>query len=245
MVAGVPFQQAARIEVRIKVHPRSRNFRLSIAANLEPMLSVPARASVKDAEIFLHKQAHWLGEHLKDHPEPVPFTDGAIFPLRDRLHKISATKKVRGLVEIVHQIEGEHLRIPLLLVPGEEKHMARRLRDWLKKQALAELEKSSDFHANRLGVKQSSINIRSQQGRWGSCSSSGKLNYNWRLILAPHFVLDYVAAHEVAHLCEMNHSKAFWDKVKQTLPDMDIGRDWLKENGKQLLAYGIKEVGEK
>jgi hypothetical protein len=78
--------------------------------------------------------------------------------------------------------------------------------------------------------------MRSQATRWGSCSSSGTINYNWRLIMAPPFVLDYVAAHEVAHLVEMNHSAAFWATVKRTLPEMDKGRAWLKAHGRALMA---------
>lgn len=82
--------------------------------------------------------------------------------------------------------------------------------------------------------------MRSQTTRWGSCSSNGKLNFNWRLILAPPFVLDYVAAHEIAHLVEMNHSQAFWDVVMRTLPTMEAGREWLRVNGRQLMVYGIE-----
>lgn len=116
--------------------------------------------------------------------------------------------------------------------------MARRLKDWLKKQALIDLKLASATHAQRLGVQTGTISIRSQSTRWGSCSSLGSLSYNWRLILAPPFVLDYVAAHEVAHICEMNHSPAFWSKVEQTLPDMERGRTWLKTHGTQLMGYG-------
>ena len=92
------------------------------------------------------------------------------------------------------------------------------------------------MHAARLGVTVKSIRMRSQSTRWGSCSSSGTINYNWRLIMAPPFVLDYVAAHEVAHLVEMNHSAAFWATVKRTLPDMERGRAWLKAHGRALMA---------
>ena len=84
------------------------------------------------------------------------------------------------------------------------------------------------------GVK--AVKMREQRSRWGSCSSSGNINYNWRLIMAPPFVLDYVAAHEVAHLVEMNHSAAFWATVKRTLPDMERGRAWLKAHGRKLMA---------
>ena len=84
--------------------------------------------------------------------------------------------------------------------------------------------------------------MRSQSTRWGSCSTTGRLNFNWRLVLAPPFVLDYVAAHEVAHLVEMNHSDAFWRVVEKTLPDMERGREWLRVNGRELMVYGLEPL---
>ena len=119
-------------------------------------------------------------------------------------------------------------------------HRARRLIDWLKIEAQAELEKRCRHHAANLGVAVKSISMRSQSTRWGSCSSTGKLNFNWRLILAPPFVLDYVAAHEVSHMLEMNHSQDFWDVVERTLPTMERGREWLRIHGRELMVYGLE-----
>ncbi|MNL31958.1 hypothetical protein D3C87_1537770 [compost metagenome] len=142
------------------------------------------------------------------------------------------TGRLRGRVEIDETDAGR-----VLLVPGEPAHQPRRLYDWLKSEALADLEDQSELHARRLGVAVKAITLRSQSSRWGSCSSSGNINYNWRLILAPPHVLDYVAAHEVAHLVEMNHSAAFWATVERTLPDMARGRAWLKAHGRDLMAW--------
>ncbi len=233
----------ATIMVRVRVYERARNFRLRIGPDGEPVISVPARGDIGQAERFLHEHENWLTRKLREHPEPVPFADGEKIPIRGQLHEIRATRRLRGLVETGTRTENETgpAQIPLLLVPGDERHMARRLEDWLKKQARIDLEAASHFHAERLGVQIRAINIRAQSGRWGSCSSSGRLNYNWRLIMAPGFVLDYVAAHEVAHICELNHSQAFWARVRQTLADMERGRDWLKKNGNQLMAYGQKK----
>jgi predicted metal-dependent hydrolase len=128
-----------------------------------------------------------------------------------------------------------------LLVPGAPEHMARRLKDWLKQQALDDLQPAVARHAGNLDVHPASIRIRGQSSRWGSCSSAGRLNFNWRLVLTPDFVLDYVAAHEVAHLVEMNHSAAFWQVVEQTLPDMERGRAWLRAHGRDIMAYGTDD----
>lgn len=90
------------------------------------------------------------------------------------------------------------------------------------------------FFAREMGVKFNHITVREQKTRWGSCSSDCNLNFNWKLILAPSEVLDYVVVHELCHLKEMNHSKAFWEEVKAVLPDYEMRRRWLKENGWKL-----------
>ncbi|MCF6327606.1 MAG: M48 family metallopeptidase [Devosiaceae bacterium] len=235
-----PILATQAIAVRVRVYAKARNFRLRIASNGEPVLSVPARGNIKDAKEFLNRQKGWLIKRLDERPKPVVFIEGAQFPVRAQIYQIFGTGKSRGQVEVLTHEQGILLETPKLVVPGGEKHIARRLKDWLKKEAYGDLEKASQQHAKTLGVSFSSISIKGQSSRWGSCSSAGRINYNWRLIMAPDFVLDYVAAHEVAHLCEMNHSKAFWDTVLQTLPDMERGRDWLKANGNQLMAYGAE-----
>ena len=166
-------------------------------------------------------------------PTATPFAAGAIIPRRGIGHRIVGTGQLRGRVEISIDDDG-----PLLLVPGDPQHQGRRLVDWLKSEAGDDLRRQSDRHAATLGVKVVALSLRDQSTRWGSCSTTGRLSYNWRLIMAPEFVLDYVAAHEVAHLKEMNHSMAFWRTVERALPDMARGRAWLKAHGRELMAYG-------
>lgn len=221
------------IAVTVKVNARSRSYRLSLPHKGGPVLTLPTHGKWAEAEAFLLRQHNWLAARIKRAPEAANFADGGVVPLRGVDHRIIATGKVRGRVEIT-EIEGE----AVLLVPGAPEHQARRLVDWFKDEALADLEGRTAFHATRLGVTVKTIKMRSQASRWGSCSSSGTINYNWRLVLAPPFVLDYVAAHEVAHLVEMNHSAAFWATVKRTLPEMEKGRAWLKAHGRQLMAHG-------
>ncbi len=220
----------ALVSVAVRTHARARNYRLSISRSGEPVLTLPLNGRWSEAEAFLNKQRHWLAARLKRAPTPIAFVDGAEVPLRGVPHIIEATGALRGKVQVD---DGK------LLTPGSPEHMARRLTDWLKLEARADLTERSHFHAARLGVKVRTINLKAQSTRWGSCSTRGNLNYNWRLILAPSFVLDYVAAHEVAHLREMNHSPAFWARVSETLPDMERGRAWLKAHGAELMVYGL------
>jgi predicted metal-dependent hydrolase len=222
------------VAIEVRVSTRARNYRLSIPHTGNPVLTVPKYGRWSEAEAFLNRQNAWLAARLKRAVKPVSFRAGAKVPLRGIDHRIVSTGTVRGRVEAA-MIDDE----PVLMVPGEAAHRARRLVDWLKTEAQRDLNRRVAVHARRLGVTVTSVAMRSQATRWGSCSSTGRLNFNWRLVLAPPFVLDYVAAHEVAHLVEMNHSDAFWATVEQTLPSMEKGRAWLKVHGRQLMVYGL------
>jgi len=222
------------VEVAVRISVRARNYRLSLPHAGGPVLTVPSHGRWQEAQAFLHRQRAWLGARLQRAAKPVSFTRGAVIPLRGVDHRIVPTGRIRGRVEVAED-SGELT----LLVPGEPAHRSRRLMDWLKEQAQIDLEKRVAVHARRLGVEYKSVAMRSQATRWGSCSTTGRLNFNWRLVLAPPYVLDYVAAHEVAHLVEMNHSDAFWATVEQTLPSMNRGRAWLKAHGRQLMVYGV------
>jgi predicted metal-dependent hydrolase len=219
------------VTVTVRVNARSRSYRLSIPHSGGPVLTLPPHGKWAEAEAFLLRHHNWLAARIKRAPEATSFADGGVIALRGVDHRIIATGKVRGRVEVADD-DGE----PVLLVPGDPAHQARRLTDWLKDEAQADLVARTAVHAARLGVTVKSVKMRSQASRWGSCSSSGNINYNWRLVMAPPFVLDYVAAHEVAHLVEMNHSAAFWATVKRTLPDMEKGKAWLKAHGRKLMA---------
>lgn len=222
-----------QVAVTVRVNPRARHYRLSIPHGGPPILTVPRNGRWRDAEAFLERQKAWLAARLRRIAEPVVFAAGAVIPLRGVDHVIVATGKVRGRVE-PGTAEGQ----PALLVPGEREHQPRRLIDWLKSEAQRDLDQRVAVHAQSLAVTVKSVAMRSQSTRWGSCSSTGRLNFNWRLVLAPPHVLDYVAAHEVAHLVEMNHSPAFWSTVERALPDMSRGRAWLKAHGRELMVYG-------
>ncbi|MCB9992505.1 MAG: M48 family metallopeptidase [Hyphomicrobiaceae bacterium] len=225
------------VAVRVRPNARSRTYRLTVGRTGEPSISVPARGRISEVEAFLEKQRHWLAVRLARAPKPKPFVEGAIVPIRGIDVRIIGSGVLRGTVRLV---EGDD---PGVLVPGGPDHLARRLTDWLKAEALVDLKARTEFHAQRLDVRPAGVSLRSQSSRWGSCSSQKRLNYNWRLVLAPPFVLDYVAAHEVAHLREMNHSSRFWALVEKTLPDMTRGQSWLKSHGADLMTYGVDSRG--
>ena len=117
---------------------------------------------------------------------------------------------------------------------------AGRVGDFLKREAKRDLEAASRRAAEKLGVSVKRVSVRDQSSRWGSCSSTGVLSYSWRLILAPPFVLEYLAVHEVAHLKEMNHSPRFWRLVKEHCPDTARAKAWLDAHGSDLHRYGLR-----
>ncbi|WP_244557586.1 M48 family metallopeptidase [Devosia lucknowensis] len=219
------------VAIAVRVSKRAQSFRLSLPA-AGPLLTLPEHARWADAEAFLHRHRHWLAARLPRASHARRLEAGIDIPVRGILHSVVATGHLRGRVEAVDTDHG-----PVLHVPGDAAHQPRRIYDWLKSQALSDLNRQSLFHADRLGVRVTQVRLRSQSSRWGSCSSTGNINYNWRLILAPPHVLDYVAAHEVAHIVEMNHSSAFWATVERTLPDMERGKAWLKAHGRELMAW--------
>jgi predicted metal-dependent hydrolase len=118
-------------------------------------------------------------------------------------------------------------------------HVGRRVSDFLRREAARDLEAASRRAAEALGVPVKRISVRDQSSRWGSCSTTGVLSYSWRLILAPPFVLNYLAVHESAHLIEMNHSPRFWRLVKSVCTDAERAKAWLDVHGGDLHRYGL------
>jgi predicted metal-dependent hydrolase len=198
------------------------------------VLTMPARSSIKDAREFAQKHGGWIAARLTRLPESAPFAHGIEVPLRGIPHRIAHRPAIRGTVW-TEAIEGGQ---PLLCVAGEAPHVERRVTDFLKREARRDLDAASRRHALILGVTIKRIAVRDQSSRWGSCSSTGVLSYSWRLVLAPSFVLDYLAAHEVAHLAELNHSPRFWRLVRQLTPEFERAKSWLDAHGSELHRYG-------
>lgn len=222
-------------EVRVRRHAQARRYTLRIqAASREVVLSMPVRGSLREANVFAQKQGAWIAARLSRLPRPQPFAHGAVVPLRGVPHRIEHRRGARGTVWAECGDDGAQL----LCVAGETPHIARRVRDYLKREAKNDLERASRAAAAALGVAVRRISIRDQTSRWGSCSTSGVLSYSWRLILAPPFVLDYLAAHEAAHLVEMNHSRRFWRLVESICPDVARAKTWLDAHGSDLHRYG-------
>lgn len=230
----VAFDKAIYL-IRLRRHRQARRYTLRIqAATREVVLTLPPRGTVKEAEAFAHKHGGWIATRLGRLPELVPFAHGTVLPLRGVHHKIVHRPAARGTVWTEMDPQGRRL----LCVAGHKVHVERRIRDYLKREARRDLEAASRRYAAQLGVTIKRITMRDQTSRWGSCSTTGALSYSWRLIFAPPYVLDYLAAHEVAHLIELNHSRRFWRLVERLYPGIERAKVWLDLHGTDLHRYG-------
>jgi len=222
--------------VRLRRHRQARRYTLRIdASTREVVLTIPPRGSLREARDFAQKHGGWIAVRLKRLPEAAPFAHGIEVPLRGVMHRIAHRLSARGTVWTETDERGNRL----LCVAGEPPHLDRRIGDFLKRAARRELETASRRHAARLGVAFKRVSVRDQSSRWGSCSNTGVLSFSWRLIMAPSFVLDYLAAHEVAHLAELNHSPKFWRLVARLYPDYERAKVWLDAHGTDLHRYGL------
>ena len=222
-LAGLP-----AIEVTRSVRARRLILRLDpLRGNVR--LVVPAGVPARDAERFLHRHRDWVKARLAEMPGRLPFAPGQAVPFLGQPHRIrqaasSTARTVRTNGEIV--------------VGGAPEHLPRRIVDYLRREAGRELTARARLKAASIGAHVAAVSVRDTATRWGSCSHTGRLSFSWRLVMAPEPVLDYVVAHEVAHLRQMNHGPAFWALCRSLADDADASRAWLKRQGAQLLRYG-------
>jgi predicted metal-dependent hydrolase len=225
---------------RLRRHRQARRYTLRIqAATREVILTIPPRGSLKEAREFAQKHGGWIAARLGRLPEAAPFAHGTVVPLRGVPHRIAHRHGVRGTVWTETDANGEQL----LCVAGQAPHVDRRIGDFLRREAKQDLETASLRFARDLGLTVQRVTLRDQSSRWGSCSTTGVLSFSWRLVLAPSYVLDYLAAHEVAHLVEMNHSAKFWRLVRRLCPDHERAKAWLDVHGTDLHRYGLPDTG--
>jgi len=221
------------VPLRVRESARARRITLRIdaaAAGVE--LVLPRRVSLAAGLRFLDSRRDWVTASLAEMPTRIVFADGAIVPVLGTPHRIRHLGERNPGGGIV-AIEAGEIR-----VAGAAPHVARRVRDHLIALARLELSRRARALAARIDRRVTRISVRDTTSRWGSCSASGALAFSWRLILAPEAVLDYVVAHEVAHLAEMNHGPRFWRLVESLALGAARQRGWLRRNRARLLRYG-------
>lgn len=193
------------------------------------VITLPPRVSQAEGEALVREKADWVLSRLKNLPPRVPFESGQSAPYLGDDHLIRHRPDARGAVW------REDTEIH---VAGKPEHVSRRVADWFKREARREIVALADTRSAQLEKPYGRISIRDTRSRWGSCSSSENLNFCWRLIMAPYWVLDYVVAHEVAHLLHRNHGPQFWHAVEGLTGQTEQAKDWLARNGEGLHRYG-------
>ena len=195
------------------------------------VLTAPLRLARDTALGFAQQQAGWIAARLKRLPQRQPFGDGAEVPLFGLPHVVRHRPDARGTV----WREGLEIH-----VAGRAEHLPRRLRDWLIGELQTRLAPLVRTKAARVERPVRRITLRDSRSRWGSCGPDGTMSFSWRLVFAPPEVLDYLVAHETAHLVHMNHSPRFWALAQRLCEGpMEAPKAWLKANGETLLQYGV------
>lgn len=227
---GMPAVGASDLPVDVRVSAKARRLSLRVdPATGQLRAVVPPGTPQREVEAFLRRNADWARSRLARLPQRIPFADGSVIPFLGIDHVVHLCADARRPVE---RLAGE------LRIAGRPEHVIRRLRDFLVREARRELSERSLAKAEAIGRRPSSVTVRDTRSRWGSCSAAGRLAFSWRLILAPEPVLDYVVAHEVAHLAEMNHSRRFWALVGRLCADPGAAKHWLRRHGPGLHRYG-------
>lgn len=222
------------IEVRLRRNPRARRLILRAPRGGQPAtLTLPSGVSVAQARAFLGEKEGWLRGRIAAAPPGLAVVAGSLLPFEGRLLEIHASPGGRL------RLEGD-----ALLVPGRPADLPVRVAVWLREEARRRCAAGVARHAAALGRQAGRISLRDTRSRWGSCTSAGDLMFSWRLVLAPPEVLDYVVAHEVAHLAELNHSPRFWAHVRRLAPDFERPRAWLRAHGAGLHAWDFRPGAE-
>lgn len=218
------------INVRLEVNPKARRLILRLdERNREAVAVAPSKKKIGEAAAFARDRIDWIAQHLQALPTQVVLQPGAEFMLRGSACRIS----LEGPGRAARLAPGTP---QTLRVPGEIETTGKRVERFLRKTAKLDLSDAVIRYCERLGVQARRVAVKDTRSRWGSCTSDGRLAFSWRLIMAPSEVLEYVAAHECAHLLEMNHSPAFWAHVAKCRPQWKTERAWLRQYGRDLHA---------
>lgn len=221
--------QIDNIPVTVRRNARARRMTLRVPrAGGEVVLTLPPRASLQAGREFAASKAEWLRRTVMAMPGPKLVAEGALLPVAGQqvLLRAMPLRSVR--------LEGDTLYIPARGAMGAT------VQAWLKTRAHVALREAVDRFAARLGRQPRALTLRDTKSRWGSCTQDGRLMFSWRLAMAPPLVLDYVAAHEVAHLAHMDHSDRFWAQVEALMPGHAPHRAWLRQHGSDLQSWQFK-----
>ncbi len=220
------------------LRPRARRISIKIdVAGRQVAVTVPgSERRLKDAQKFVREKYDWILVQLEAMPTAQPFIEGGEILFRGELYRLHSPV-ARG-----HPNFDEEQKT--IIVPAHPDTLAGRTKRFLIREAREALTNCSQVHASALGKQVDKISVRDTSSRWGSCvsrKSGNHISYSWRLICAPPFVLDYVAAHECAHLIHADHSRNFWNLCDELVGTVKPAKSWLKKHGDKLHAIGAEQ----
>jgi len=231
LLTGKTYKLENAFDFPIEIHQSPRATKLSLKIDSKrriPVLTIPIFCSEKQALKFVEKNLVWIKNTLFSIPEIKHFENGEKISLFGENVEIVHTPELKGGTRVENQ---------KLLVGGDADFLHSRVKAYIKQEAKRQFLQISREIAKALGVEVKIVTIKDTKSRWGSCSSLHNINYNWRIALAPDFVIRYLISHEVSHLLHPDHSTAFWHCVETVCPDMKHGNVWLKKFGKNLNIY--------
>jgi predicted metal-dependent hydrolase len=224
------------IPYRIRRSPRARHARILVDGEGVEVV-VPRRFPLGEVEPFVAEKRGWIERTLRRMREseaelpPARLEDGGEVPyLGERLPLRLRVERDRSRAHVAHRTDGLHVAVAL---PGRPP-LLEALEGWYRRRARVEIGPRLDAATTRAGVTCSGLQIRGQRTRWASCSAGGSMSFNWRLLLGPPEILDYVVEHEVAHLAVHDHSERFWSLLAARCPDWRERERWLRRHGHAL-----------
>ncbi|MBR1914957.1 MAG: M48 family metallopeptidase [Alphaproteobacteria bacterium] len=230
LLTGKTFELEKAFDFPLKVNTSVKLKRLNLRIDHKKrivVLSMPFWCGKKKAFEFINAHLDWIEEKLAALPEVKEFEDGEQISLFGQM------------VTIRHDPDfgAPKLKGDVLFVGGDMVFLHRRVKDFIKREAKKEFLKRSKALADQIGCTLTGVTIKDTKSRWGSCSSLNHINYNWRIALAPYEVIDYLMAHEVAHLKHQDHSEAFWQALGALDKNFESGKSWLSKHGGELYLY--------
>jgi hypothetical protein len=224
--------------VRWRRSSRARRISLRIDARAgEVVVTLPPRAARRAGVALLNTHAAWVRDRLAALAPPLPLVVGGTVPLAGVPHAVMLAPQGPAAGSEV-ATAAAWLGPGAIIVAGPASAVPGQITEFLKAEARRRIQTLATGHAAALGVRPRGLRLKDTRSRWGSCAPDGTLAFSWRLVMAPDWVLDYVVAHEVAHLKELNHSPRFWGHVARLTPHRDAAVAWLRDNGPRLLRVG-------
>jgi predicted metal-dependent hydrolase len=222
------------VVVQIRKSRRARTMRLTVGPGRPPEVVVPTRVRQRTVDEFITAKQRWLGDKLAE------LRAAEARPRELFLDRPASIWLTGAPVPVDHDPAGRAvaaLRDGRLTVGGAPEAAGAAIERWYRREAQRVLLAVAEREAGGIGVRFAAVGVRDPRTRWGSCSHHGRLSFSWRLLMAPGHVLDYVVVHELCHLREFNHSRAFWQLVESVRPEWRDSRDWLRRHGHELHEY--------